>query len=170
MKTKLEQITTASELITYTLAFGVPTDPESICRMQDIIGHSTEEELEALADKYQEHDRTGKQFYFVLYHIWNWEDATRYFLQHSSLTVKGLEDSVEELSNDKVNLTKENDKLRTWHDNDTERIKDLNAQLAEAVKTVSDQDREADNLRQSIILKDQEIIELKAKLYDLMTR
>lgn len=170
MKTKLEQINTAAELITFTLAFGVPTDPESICRMQDIIGNSTTGELEALAEKYKEHDRNGKQFYFVLYHIWSWEDATRFFMQHSSLTVQNLRDENGALSDQVADQEKEIKDLTAQHTNDTNRIEDLKEKFEKAAQAAIAQEQKAASLTAELANKDREIIELKAKLYDLITK
>lgn len=170
MKTKLEQITTAAELVTYTLAFGVPTDPESICKMQDIIGHSTQGELEALAEKYKEHDRNGKQFYFILYHIWSWEDATKFFMEHSSLTIERFQDQIEELEEKNAFYEKENKKLTTLYESEKGSRKDLAGSLEKAIDSYNMLEKKADQLEQKIIMQNQEILELKAKLYDLMTK
>lgn len=48
--TTLDQVTTATELVGLVSWQGVSTKQEDICRMQDIIGHSTIEELDLLAN------------------------------------------------------------------------------------------------------------------------
>ena len=65
MKTKLEQIETAAELVTLVSWQGVSTKQEDICRMQDIIGHSTIEELDRLANfTGDKSGKPGTQKYF----------------------------------------------------------------------------------------------------------
>lgn len=94
MKTKLEQIETIQELLTYITAFGIPTDTESICKMQDIVGNSPVKTLVELAqdDGTKVADdgsrwSTGrhgsqKEMMALLFTIWHWEDATSFYNRH----------------------------------------------------------------------------------------
>ena len=71
-------IGTAKELIADVKAHGFNTDIENICRAQDIFGHSSVEELAALANENQ------NTFYMILFKIWNWREATTFYNEHSN--------------------------------------------------------------------------------------
>ena len=47
---KFEELENVRELIAYIRLKGIPTDQEKICRMQDLVGHCSEDELAVLAN------------------------------------------------------------------------------------------------------------------------
>ena len=67
-------------------------------------------------------------------------------------------------------LMEELKRYKSWHQNDTDRIKELNGQLEEAATAAVNAQSENRKLQQALHDKDREIMELKAKLYDLMVK
>ncbi len=168
-----DNIKTAKDLILEVTAHGLSTKQEDICRAQDIFGNSTVEELEALATNNGRRDNDGnpdqlgswssgstgtqKIFYQIIFTIWNWEDATRYYNQHSNpLYIEGRE------------AVKARDALKEEITRKEDSIANLNGAIAEykeAIKQITD---EKVDYQKEIDEKDAEIIKLKARLYDLM--
>lgn len=104
MASQYDSIKTAEELLKEVAAHGLSTKPEDICRAQDIFGRSEVKELIRLANDNGrlngfdgEPDPRGtyssgrvglsKYFYQVAFKIWSWEDATRFYNQHSNFPV-----------------------------------------------------------------------------------
>ena len=170
---KYDSIKTAAELVAEVRANGLSTVQEDICRAQDIFGHTPIEELDRLAnDIGRDNDKgdpdphgtwsssrpaTQATFYRIVFSIWNWEDAVRFWNQHTNpehmafdevktenarlRAAKGeLEDKVETLQHEQDMQTREMEKLR----------QDSRSMIA------SLEDAEA------------EVVNLKAELYDYM--
>ena len=175
IKTKLEQIETATELVALVSWQGVSTKQEDICRMQDIIGHSTIEELDRLANDHGQCDANGNPdpdgtwycgrrgtrdtFYHLISIIWNWQDFLNFWNEHSNPDHKALAEAKEELK-----------KYKDWHIGDSSRIQELNGQIEEASGKWCEEFRKRADLERQLAAKDLEIMELKAKLYDLMVK
>lgn len=104
MASQYDSIKTAEELLKEVAAHGLSTKPEDICRAQDIFGRSEVKELIRLCQDNGrlkgfdgEPDPRGtyssgrvglsKYFYQVAFKIWSWEDATRFYNQHSNFPV-----------------------------------------------------------------------------------
>lgn len=163
MKTKLEQIENAQELLTYIAAFGIPTDTDSICRMQDIIGHSSIDDLVALARDNGTEVRNGqtwstgrkgtqRDMMSLLFHIWNWEDATRFYNTYVNaeyLKMKEIAADVK-IANDRAKEAQEaaEHNMKIWEEADAKAF-ELESELKEAKN---------------------EIQRLKALLFDYMTK
>ena len=97
---KYDSIKTAAELVAEVRANGLSTVQEDICRAQDIFGHTPIEELDRLAnDIGRDNDKgepdphgtwsssrpaTQATFYRIVFSIWNWEDAVRFWNQHAN--------------------------------------------------------------------------------------
>lgn len=156
MKTKLEQIETAAELVSLVAWQGVSTKQEDICRMQDIIGHSTIEELDRLANDTGD-NRTGRRgtrenFYHILSVIWRWDDLIEFWNKHSDPVHDELRKAKAKLRE----LEEENARLvasRNDFEKNLLKYQDLAVERSRALKE-----------------KDEEIMKLKAKLYDMMTK
>ena len=155
MKTQLSQIETAAELLTLVGWQGVSTKQEDISRMQDIIGHSTIEELDRLAND----KGTQSGFYHLLSVIWRWDDLIEFWNKHTNPDHKEMEEVKVELKRHKE-----------WLKQKTDRVVDLNSQLEEAATVAVNAQSENRKLQQALHDKDREIMELKAKLYDLMVK
>ncbi len=163
MKTKLEQIETAAELVTLVSWQGVSTKQEDICRMQDIIGHSTIEELDRLANDTGD-NRTGRRgtrenFYHILSVIWRWDDLIEFWNKHSDPVHKQLKEANALLAKCEPALKHANELL----DKKNMDMDDFHKRYCEVLDKSMEQE-------ETIAAKDREILELKAKLYDLMVK
>lgn len=168
-----EKIKTPKELLKFVKVRGLSTEIEDICRAQDIFGRAPIEDLIALANDNGRKNDAGKPdpngswssgrdglqktFYSVLFHIWNWEEATRFWNQHTNpeyVSLKKTAGRVKELDAE-LSVTKsectsakiEAEIFRT----DLEKAQTENTNLSAQVKA-----------------REEEIMKLKAKLYDLM--
>ena len=165
MKTKLEQIESATELVQLVSWQGVSTKQEDICKMQDIIGHSTLDELIKLANDNGRCDsegnpdpdgtcwggRTGtqKDFYHLLSIIWNWTDLIEFWNRYTDCGYKELR------------------KLRDSKNKDDAAIKSAKAEAAHWKNMFDHQVVNAHNAENKVAELETEILKLKAKLYDL---
>ena len=100
MASRYDKIQTARDLVMEVKFHGFSCKPEDICRAQDIFGHSTIEELDTLANDIGRNNENGEPdpkgtwsstrtptrdtFYSILFQIWNWEEATRFWNEHSN--------------------------------------------------------------------------------------
>jgi len=173
MMKKFEDIKTATELIQYIGISGMPLDQDSICRMQDIIGNSSIKELVTLANDIGRNDENGNPdpkgswssgrkatrntFYALLFHIWNWEDATRFWNEHTNPEREILTQIREE----NKKLTKQNKELESRRD---ELLKEVKCGADRIVEVMD----EAQMAKEKLEKLEVENLKLKAKLYDMM--
>lgn len=170
-----DNIQTAADLVRHVKAHGLSTVQEDIVRAQDIFGHTPLEDLHDLANDIGRNDANGNPdpkgswssgraetrstFYSILFKIWNWEDATRFWHQHSDPDFEELV----KLRADAKDLTEkvahQREQIHLEHDN---RLKETNLRL--------DAEKEVRRLAAELHARDMEIMELKAKLYDLMIK
>lgn len=152
-KSIYDKIETAKDLIFEVKAHGLSTKIEDICRAQDIFGNSPVEELETLAND----KNRSREFYQIIFTIWNWEDATRFYNQTSNPAyIEGRE------------AVKEIDKLKAELNRKNERIAELNGEIADFNEALQQMHDEKVDYQKEIDEKDALIIKLKARLYDLM--
>ena len=180
MASQYDSIKTAEELLKEVATHGLSTKPEDICRAQDIFGRSEVKELIRLANDNGrlngfdgEPDPRGtyssgrvglsKYFYQVAFKIWSWEDATRFYNQHSNFPVmdapeenKMLHQQVKELNGELK---------RAKDDRDVE-----HRRCREAVDAEQAAQKKIGQLEAEVHDRDMTIMELKAKLYDLMMK
>ncbi|MCI9120464.1 MAG: hypothetical protein HFG00_02895 [Oscillibacter sp.] len=173
MSSKYDKIKTAAELVAEVQVHGLSTAQEDICRAQDIFGHTAIEELACLANDTGMNNAQGEPdpkgtwssgrkatrgtFYAIASSIWNWEEVTRFWNQHTNpereellnlrSSCKVLEQEVSEKSEE---VAKEHD-LRLTETYEKLKLKE-----------------EAERLGAELHDRDMSILELKAKLYDLM--
>lgn len=169
-----DNIKTAKDLIIEVKAHGLSTKQEDICRAQDIFGHSTVEELAALATDNGRRDEDGtpnqsgnwssgrdgtqKVFYQIIFTIWNWEDATKYYNEHSNpFYIEGR------------NAVKERNQLNKTLENQSAQLDKLNQKITEDKDAINQLIGEKYEYQKEIDAKDTEILKLKAQLYDLIT-
>lgn len=173
-----DSIKTAKELVVEVSMRGFSTKQEDICRAQDIFGNSTIEELVELANDNGRldgpngspdprgswcsgKDGLSKTFYSVLFHIWNWEDATRFYNQYSNFPVI---DEKEELEAKKKELKKAEQQIK-----DLEAVEKCTENFYEQEKKkAAEVAGELESTKKSLAEAEDEITRLKAKLYDLM--
>lgn len=170
-----DNIKTARDLVYHVKNHGLSTNPEDICRAQDIFGHSTIEELDDLANDIGRNDENGNPdpkgswssnriptrdtFYNILFIIWNYDEATRFWNQHTNSEHDELLVIREERKDFRAAALKLEKDVQQEHKARLEetRIKlELSAQV--------------DKLAAELHDRDMTIMELKSKLYDLITK
>ena len=168
-----DNIKTPKELLEIVKVHGLNTEIEDVCRAQDIFGRAPIEDLVALANDNGRKNGAGepdpdgswssgrdglqKTFYSVLFHIWNWEDATRFWNQHTNPEYASLKKTAgkvkeldAELSTAKSECTSTKIEAEIFR---------ADLEKAEAENT---------NLSAKGKAQEEEIMKLKARLYDLM--
>lgn len=175
MNSIYDNIKTAAELVSYVSVHGLSTKDEDICRAQDIFGHSTIGELVDLAndigacDEHGNPDPNGSwyngrrgtrdTFYSIAFHIWNWEDAVRFWNLHTNL------------EHEQLNLVMDDNKQKD------KKIAELQMQIDQEhemrlaeIATALDSSKKVSRLAAEVHDRDMTIMELKAELYDLMKK
>lgn len=170
-----DNINTATDLVKEVMCHGLSTKAEDICRAQDIFGNSSVEELVSLANDIGRNDehgnpdpkgswgsgRKGTQntFYSIAFSIWNWEDATRFWNQYTNPDKETLAKTFE----DNISLKRQVELLSEQED----RLSRDAIESESKWKSTYEQFRE----QEARALKaEAEIVQLKAKLYDLMVK
>ncbi len=151
MKSIYDKIKTPKELIEEVKLHGLNTETVNICRAQDIFGNAPISDLVELAHK--EHDK----FYFVLFSIWNWEDATKFYNEHSNPQYAKLMNAQGDLDIARGSLTIEMAKVADLEEmHKAEQRARLKAEETAALAAVE------------ILELEKKVTELKAKLYDAL--
>ena len=151
MNSIYDKIKTPKELIKEVNLHGLNTESVNIARAQDIFGEAPVTELVELAQK--EPDK----FYMVLFSIWNWYDANRFYNEHSNPTY-------EKAMRAQTLLDKANADLKAAKETienqdgllDAERRARIKAEETAALAAVE------------ILELKKKVTELKAKLYDAL--
>lgn len=175
MSSKYDDIKTAADLIREVMAHGLSTAQEDICRAQDIFGHSSVEELVALANDIGRNNDQGKPdpkgtwssgrkatqatFYMIAFSIWNWEDATRFWNQHTNPEHDALQEAKKSLKAMEGKAKELTTKL--------DREQEARATVEEGYNRLVGKYNEAERRAKAA---EAEIMALKAKLYDYMTK
>ena len=150
---RYDDIETARELISEVARHGLSTQQHDRNRAADIIGREPIGNLAKLANSEEEicGKRVGPMFYFIAFSVWNWEDAARFYNEHTLLLTKEYRVLLEErdaLKSKLVAYKSSSETFKTaYEEQNTKRVEAETALGA------------AQN----------EIVALKAKLYDLMT-
>jgi len=170
-----DNIKTARDLVYHVKNHGLSTNPEDICRAQDIFGHSTIEELDDLANDIGRNDENGNPdpkgswssnriptrdtFYNILFIIWNYDEATRFWNRHTNPDRAKL-----------IAVSEENKKLK-------KDVRDLKGKLEKEhairlgeTRQKLEIDEKVGKLAAELHDRDMTIMELKSKLYDLITK
>lgn len=150
MKTKMNEINSTAELITYTLAFGIPTDTESVVRMQDIVGHETVEVLDNIAE-----GKNKNQLQSILFHIWDYERAVRFYNDHDGFY------------QETIRAAKESKKYAEALERD---LKSAREAAAHNLAIWEKADAEAFEQKRRADAAEAEVMRLKAMLFDYMTK
>ena len=134
---------------------GLDTNIEFITHVQDLIGHSTIDELHDLSWKYKE------TFYRVYDEAEGVEATMRFFAEHSRFSLNLQEQLADaEADRDKYQHLYKTEK--EGRDLDLKELQELRGKHNKNLTELVGKQREVDELRK-------ELITLKAKLYDLMT-
>ncbi len=166
-----DKINTAKELLTEVTIHGLSTKTEDICRAQDIFGHTAIEDLVALANDNgmngsMSTGRRGTQsvFYQVAFTIWHWEDATRFYNQHTSPEFKAGKDAVEKLRCE----MRDHSATKKALQEQVQKTQEQHQLVLDERRKANDAEIKALHLESEIHDRDMQIMELKAKLYDMM--
>ena len=178
---KYDSIKTAAELVAEVQAHGLSLSEEDIVRTQDIFGHSTVKELVDLANDIGRKNRDGEPdpkgtwssgrhetrstFYFVLFKIWNWEDAVRFWNQHTNPEHEGYRELQEKLRTEMA----ENSETKEALHEQIQRTEEEHQKVLSERSSVCELKAKVVCLESEVHDRDMTIMELKAKLYDLMT-
>ena len=162
-----DRISTPKDLLIEVRNHGLSTKQEDICRAQDIFGHAPVEDLASLANDIGLDENgcsTGKkgfrsEFYMVAFSIWNWEDAVRFWNEHSNPQYKLLKEAKESC-----------DTLDRLNKHLCEEMKTEHKKRLEEVSRRIDAENKVEHLESEVYDRDLTIMELKAKLYDLMVK
>ena len=168
-----DKIQTPKELVRFVMVHGRSTKCEDICRMQDIFGRAPIEDLVALAKNELNESfpkPTRDTFYSILFGIWNWEDAVRFWNEYDNHLMDfvkkerdGLREDLQQMqqvvASLKDQLEKADARCKTMADF-LDIAKDENSKTLEAATDIAAELQDAK----------QEILVLKAKLYDMMTK
>ena len=180
--TKYESIKTAAELVKEVQMHGLSVAQDDLNRVADIFGNSTIEELVALANDIGRNNANGEPdpkgsfssgrkptrdtFYSIISHIWNWEEVTRFWNRYTNPDHEKLDElrtARNDLKND-IGLLE-----RALETSKAEVKSEHEARLAATSEKLKAQ-KEIDRLGAELYSRDMEIMELKAKLYDLMVK
>ena len=134
---------------------GLDTNIDFIVHVQDLIGHSSIEDLDRLSHEYKQ------TFYWVYDEAEGTENTLRFFSEHSLLVTNLQEDLGEaEADRDKYHFLLEEESKKSI--NYAKERNEAEIRAREAEKALADQEARNKEL-------EAELITLKAKLYDLMT-
>lgn len=175
MGSKYDSIKTAAELVAEVQAHGLSLAQEDICRAQDIFGRSAVQDLVALANDIGRNNENGEPdpkgtwssgrkatqgtFYSIAFRIWSWEDAVRFWNRHSNPEHEEVVELRAKLKAELAEHAETKNTLRrehTEHQAEKGRVLDLKEKVESLEAEVHD--------------RDMTIMELKAKLYDLMVK
>lgn len=134
---------------------GLDTSIEFITHVQDLIGHSTEGQLYELSKQYK------NTFYWVYDEAEGIEATLRFFANYSKFS--------ENLQTQLADATADRDKFEFMFNNMKEatektadELQDLKTRHETTLKELTAKQKEVDDMKK-------QLIELKARLYDLMT-
>lgn len=180
MASQYDSIQTPKDLITRVSIQGFSTNQEDICRAQDIFGRAPIEDLVFLANDIGRVNDKGEPdpegtwssgrrgtraiFYQILFHIWNWEDATRFYNQHSNPDYKEMKQKDQEIGHLKREVAAAQEEAAEHHEDCQEWMQRHKKEVDAHAETR----KEADFYMAGYEAANQEIVRLKAKLYDLM--
>lgn len=181
MSSKYSNIKTATELVNEVMVRGLSLDTDDLIRAQDIIGHSSIEELARLANDIGRNNADGEPdpngsfssnrpatqntMYMILFQIWNWEDAVRFWNTHTNPEHKHNKELREKLKSEMTEHAKTKEALKQQKISTDAEHKFLQIERGNS----SEKAEKIRSLEAEIHDRDMTIMELKAKLYDMMT-
>ena len=134
---------------------GLDTSIEFITHVQDLIGHSTVDELHDLSWQYKE------TFYRVYDEAEGVESTMRFFAEHSKFSL-GLQEQLADAEADRDKYQHLYKKESESRDLDIKELQELRGKYNKNLTELVNKQNEVDELKN-------ELTALKAKLYDLMT-
>ena len=161
MASQYDSIQTPKELLTKVAMHGFSTQIDDKLRAQDIFGRAPIEDLVELANTA---GKTSENFYMVLFSIWHWTDATRFYNEHSNPEKQKMREQYEEIRSLNQRLEDAQLEASEHHEDCQEWMRRCNEEQAAHAETRN----EVEFYKVAAKMAHQEIIELKAKLYDFM--
>lgn len=143
---------TAKEIVDEVEFHGLSTKQEDICRVQDIFGTTPIASLIELANGMR-----SDKFYMILFHIWNWREATDFYNEYSNQRYA-------ELKCDSEGYNQCNQALNEQVAENERLAKSISDEQKQRIKA----EEKAGLAQMKIKELEQQIIELKAKLYDIL--
>ena len=129
----------------------IATDAASVCDYQDMIAHSTDEQLTELAND----DKTRFAFYWIYSIAYRVDTVLTFYAKH--------DDRIYNLRLERETLQCDNDNLKTDCNRLLNQCNEANAENKELTHRAVAAEEKVEEL-------EAEIIKLKAKLYDLTTK
>ena len=151
MNSQYDSIKTPKDLILEAKAHGLSTTQEDICRAQDIFGRAPIRDLAELAKE------DYGTFYMILFSIWNWEDAARFYNEHTlgyPARIRELEEDMRKLEGE---VAHQKEQARIAHEN-----------MKKEMENRREAREEYHKVRTALHDRDMTILQLKAELYDYM--
>lgn len=179
---KYDSIKTAKEMIAEVMIHGLSLDPEDICRVQDIFGNTPMKELADLANDIGRNDADGNPdpngswsstrretrstFYMILTHIWNFEEVVRFWNHYTNPEHNELKELQTKLHSEMQEhvITKNALKIQVG------KTMDEHKRYLEASRATAKEAENVTLLKSEVHYLKMQIIELKAKLYDMMEK
>lgn len=177
---KYDSIKTAADLVAEVQMHGLSTDQEDICRAQDIFGNSPIEELVRLANDIGRDNSKGEPdpkgtlgggrkgtqgtFYMIVSSIWNWEEVTRFWNQHTNPEHEHMEELRAKL---RAEMSEHSDTKKALEEQKTSADAEHKLLIIERGNRI-EQSEKIRELEAELHDRDMTIMELKAKLYDMM--
>ena len=168
-----DNVQTATELVNIIQINGLSTKLEDICRAQDIFGRAELSELKSLANDIGRNNEKGEPapkgnwsssrqgtqstFYFILFHIWNWEEACRFWNTYTNPQTDQIKQS-----NEKIKRL--NAELATYKD----KVAEADKALVNQGSLLREYEESLNTVKDLAEKREQEIEKLKARLYDLI--
>lgn len=176
-----DKIKTATDLVREVRMNGLSTKQEDLNRAADIIGRSSIEELDMLANDIGRDNANGEPdpkgtfssgriatqdtFYSIVSHIWHWDDVTRFWNKHTNPDHEKLADLRNAIALRDDDLDKASKKLKACE----EREEQEHEMRLSCERELMKANEQINQLLAELHDRDMTIIELKAKLYDLIT-
>lgn len=170
---KYDSIKTAAELVEEVQLNGLSMAQEDICRAQDIFGITSVDELARLANDIGMNNDNGEPdpkgtwssgrratqgtFYMIVSNIWSWEEVTRFWNLYTNPESKELKE-----------LRQKHIELKMMYEGSLNRNSELKRMLEEEAGLVMDLQTRVGDAQRAAEDAEDEIIRLKAKLYDLL--
>ena len=172
---KYDSIKTAAELVREVKNHGLSTVQEDLNRAADIIGNTEIGELVRLENDIGRNNENGEPdpkgtwnsdriatqntFYSIISHIWHWEEVTRFWNQHTNPEHEKLS----ELRGTNARLGEENKAL-------VARRAELLEDAKRGAEYISSLSSELAETRARAEAAEAEVVQLKARLYDLLCK
>lgn len=184
MASQYDAIKNAEDLLVYIRMHGLSTAQEDLNRAADIIGHTAVGELDRLANDIGRNNEHGEPdpkgswsssrpatqnlLYSLLTHIWNWQEVASFWNLHTNPEHEQLQQAKQQAKADAESYMSRIKELEGQNDDSQNAIREAEDATRQKEAKLRGANAEIEQLKKEASAKDLEIIQLKAKLYDLM--